>query len=198
MRNVSVDHVARKHEIIVKAIRLFAREGYKSVTFQMLAEHCGVARTVLYRYFRDKRQIFAFAISEVLARIARKHSEIVREESTAAMRLRRICTAVTALLFDNREFLSVIIDFVMTRRRAGQDMSRRIARFTMGLKRTIHTLIVWGIHRGEFRRAANPDVVTEILYSQFESAVLRLTVTDDAVQTEVLDQLDLILKGLEA
>ncbi len=196
MANASIDHRARRRAIIAKAIRLFARQGYREVTFQSLAAHCGVARTVLYRYFRDKRQIFNSAISEVIGRIATKHSEIVRSEPTAYMRLSRICAAVTATLFDNREFLAVIIDFVMTQKRAGYDMSRRIMRFTLGLKRTLHTLIVWGVHRGEFSGDVNADVVTETLYAIFESAVLRLTVSDDAIQTEVLDRIDFVLKGL--
>ena len=197
MARISVDHGARKRAIVAKAIRLFAQDGYRDVTFQELAARCGVARTVLYRYFRDKRQIFASAVSELVGRVAAKHSEIVRSESTAAMRLSRICAAVTATLFDNREFLAVIIDFVLTQKHAGYDMTRRIMRFTLGLKRTIHTLIVWGVHRGEFPAGTDADVVTETIYAIFESAVLRLTITDDAVQTEVLDRIDFILERLK-
>lgn len=196
MATFSVDHRARKRAIIAKAIRLFAQKGYQDVTFQTLAADCGIARTVLYRYFRDKRQIFGNAISEVIGRIAARHSEIVRTEPTAYLRLSRICAAVTANLFDNREFLTVIIDFIMSQRRAGVDMSRRILRFTMGLKRTLHTLVVWGVHRGEFRPDTDADVVTETLYAIFESTVLRITVSSDAVQTEVLDRITYVLRGL--
>ncbi len=146
MARLSIDHQARKNAIVAKAIRLFAQEGYKDVTFQSLASRCGVARTVLYRYFRDKRQIFASAVSALVGRVAAKHSEIVRSESTAAMRLSRICAAVTATLFDNREFLAVIIDFVMAMKRGKHDMTRRIMTFTIGLKRILHTLLVGGIH----------------------------------------------------
>ena len=197
MAKLSIDHTARKNAIIARAIRLFAKEGYKDVTFQSLAAHCGIARTVLYRYFRDKRQIFASAVSALVGRVATKHSEIVRSESTAEMRLSRICAAVTATLFDNREFLAVIIDFVMTQKHAGYDMMHRIMRFTLGLKRTLHTLIVWGVHRGEFVAGTDADVVTETIYAIFESTVLRLTITDDAVQTDVIDRIDYVLKGLK-
>ena len=193
----TVDHRARKQDILEKSIRLFAQEGYKDVTFQTLADHCGIARTVLYRYFKNKRQIFDSAILVAMARIVQKHGEIVHSHLPAAVRLRQICTAVTATLFDNRDFLCVIIDFVMSQRREGRDMSRRIMRFTIGLKRIMHTLLTWGIHHGEFVSDVKPDVVTDILYAQFESAVLRLAVSGDAVQTDVLDRIDEILKRLE-
>ena len=114
----------------------------------------------------------------------------------ASIRLRQICTAVTATLFDNREFLSVIIDFVMAMKRSKHDMTRRIMTFTIGLKRILHTLLVGGIHHGEFRADANPDVYTDLLYAQFESAVLRLSVSGDAALTDVMNRIDEVLKGL--
>ena len=191
-----IDHRARRQEIILASIKLFAKEGYQSVTFSMISAHTGVARTVLYRYFRDKRQIFNAAIVELLSRIVKKHTEIVHSESSAKGRLAKICTAVTVMLFDNRDFLCVIIDYVMSMKRAGYDMSRRIKKFTFGLKRVMHTLLLWGVRKGEFRKGIDADAVMDVLYAQFESAVMRLAITDDAVQTDVLERIDAVLKGI--
>lgn len=193
----TVDHRARKQEIIANAIRLFAKLGYRDVSFREISEACGVARTVIYRYFRNKRQIFDGAVILVLGRIVQKHAEIVHSKLPAAVRLRQICTVVTATLFDNRDFLCVIIDYVMAMRRANHDMARRIMQFTIGLKRIIHTLLTLGVRHGELREDLNTDVMTDILYAQFESAVLRLGVSGDAVQADVLDRIDEILKGIE-
>ena len=192
-----VDHRARKQVIIANAIQLFARQGYNDVTFQDLADSSGIARTILYRYFKNKRQIFDAAIFLALDRVVQKHAEIMRAKLPASVRLRQICTAVTATLFDNREFLSVIIDFVMAMNRGKHDMTRRIMTFTIGLKRILHTLLVGGIHYGEFRADVNPDVYTDLLYAQFESAVLRLTVSGDASMTDVVNRIDEILRSLE-
>ena len=193
----TVDHRARKRDIIANSIKLFARQGYNDVTFQDLADSSGVARTILYRYFKNKRQIFDAAILMALQRVVQKHAEIMRAKLPASVRLRQICTAVTATLFDNREFLAVIIDFVMAMKRGNHDMTRRIMTFTIGLKRVLHTLIVGGRDHGEFRADANPDTYTDILYAQFESAVLRLTVSGDAAMTDVVNRIDEIIRGLE-
>ena len=191
-----VDHRARKKEIIAKAIRLFARLGYRDVSFRELSEECGVARTVLYRYFRGKRQIFADAIALTLGRIIQKNMEVVRSDLPASVRLRQICTVSTATLFDNRDFLMVVIDYVLAMTRDGHDMTRRILAYTNGLRRVLRILLLWGIRHGEFRPDMNVDVVVDLLYAQFESAVLRLAVSGDAVQTDALDRIDEILKGL--
>ncbi len=193
----TIDHRARKQEIVSSAIKLFAKLGYRDVSFREISETCGVARTVLYRYFRNKRQVFDGAVMQVVGRIAQKDNEIMHAKLPAATRLRQICTVVTATLFDNRDFLCVIIDYVMGMRRANHDMARRIMQFTIGLKRIIHTLLTLGKRRGEFRSDLDTDVMTDILYAQFESAVLRLGVSGDAVQADVLDRIDEILKGIE-
>lgn len=193
----TVDHRARRQEIIAAAITLFAQKGYGDVTFHDLASRCGVARTVLYRYFKNKRQIFDAAIRLAMARVVQKHAEIVHSKLPAAVRLRQICASVTATLFDNREFLSVIVDFVMAMKRGKHDMRRRILVFTIGLKRVLHTMITRGVHDGEFRADANPDVWTDLFYAQFESATLRLTVSNDAAVADVNDRIDELLKSLE-
>ena len=61
----------------------------------------------------------------------------------------------------------------------------------------LRILLLWGIRHGEFRPDMNVDVVVDLLYAQFESAVLRLGVSGDAVQADVLDRIDEILKGIE-
>ena len=195
---MAVDHAARKHDIIVKAIRLFARVGYKDVTFQMLASRTGVARTVLYRYFRDKRHVFAYAIVEATSRIAVRHVEILRSHASSSDRLRQLCREGVMTLFDNREFLGVIIDFVMERTREGYDMTRRVQHYTIGLRRMMHSLLVTGVKKGVFRKNLNPDLATDLLYALFESAVLRLAVTHDAVMRDVLAAFDSVLEGFSA
>ena len=122
----TIDHRARKQEIIATSIRLFAKLGYRDVSFREISEACGVARTVLYRYFRNKRQVFDGAVMQVVGRVAQKDNEIMHAKLPAATRLRQICTVVTATLFDNRDFLCMIIDYVMSMRRANHDMARRI------------------------------------------------------------------------
>lgn len=193
----SVDHNARKREIITQSIRLFAEVGYKDVSFREISERCGVARTVLYRYFRNKRQIFDTAIVFLMDTIVQRHKAIVHSKQPVAVRLREICTMVTALMFDNREFLGVTLDFIIALKRGGFDPTRRILKFTIGLKRIVHTLLVVGIHKGEFRADVNPELYTDIIYGLLESLVLRLTVSGDAALADMLARINEVLKGLE-
>ncbi|MGN1064835.1 MAG: TetR/AcrR family transcriptional regulator, partial [Thermoguttaceae bacterium] len=44
--------------ILERAFELFAEEGFSGVTYQKIADRCGISRTSIYKYFKDKDQIF--------------------------------------------------------------------------------------------------------------------------------------------
>ena len=62
---IVVEHEKRKKEILDKALDLFMENGYEDVTFQKIADKCGVTRTTLYIYFKNKKEIFAWSIKQL-------------------------------------------------------------------------------------------------------------------------------------
>lgn len=193
MANRTVNHKERKREIRAISLRLFARHGFGDVNFGMIAEACGISRTLLYTYFKDKRQIFNEAIDEATGVIGVRYREIVRSRLSPDAKLRQICISVFALLFDNRDFLCVIVDFLCAVRRGGKIPVDNILRHTMGLKRILHSFVVEAIHRGEYDASVNANRATALLYSQFETAVLRIAVSGQAEISESVDALNAIL-----
>lgn len=193
MANKTVNHKERKREIRTISLGLFAHHGFEDVNFGMIAEACGISRTLLYTYFKDKRQIFNEAIDEATGVIGVRYREIVRSRLSPDAKLRQICISVFALLFDNRDFLCVIVDFLCAVRRGGKIPVDNILRHTMGLKRILHSFVVEAIHRGEYDASINANRATALLYSQFETAVLRIAVSGQAEISESIDALNAIL-----
>lgn len=198
MANKTVNHKERRREIRAISLRLFARHGFEDVNLGMIAESCGISRTLLYTYFKDKRQIFNEAIDEATGVIGVRYREIVRSRLPADAKLRQICIDVFALLFDNRDFLCVIVDFLCAVRRGGKIPVDRILRHTMGFKRILHSFVVEAIHRGEYDASVNANRATALLYSQFETAVLRIAVSGQAEISESIDALNAILFAFRA
>ena len=64
-----VEHDKRKHEILQKALDVFIEEGFEDVTFQKIADRCGITRTTLYIYFKNKREIFLWSIKQLTSRL---------------------------------------------------------------------------------------------------------------------------------
>ena len=191
-----IDHEERKHLIIATSIGLFAKWGYSAVNFGMLAKELGFARTLLYTYFKDKRSIFNEAITGVTQRVEAKYAEVVHSRQSADAKLRQICMTVFAMLFDNRDFVCVIADVLAAQRRKGSIPVDKVEEHTRGLKRFIRLLLGEAVRRGEYRADINPTRIMHLIYSQFEAAALRLTITGRAEISSCIDQTDTILNGL--
>ena len=62
---IIVEHEKRKREILERALDVFVAEGYEDATFQKISDRCGITRTTLYIYFKNKREIFMFSIKQL-------------------------------------------------------------------------------------------------------------------------------------
>ena len=62
---IIVEHNKRKREILDKALDIFIEEGYEDATFQKISDRCGITRTTLYIYFKNKREIFVYSIKQL-------------------------------------------------------------------------------------------------------------------------------------
>ena len=79
-----VEHEKRKHEILQKALDVFMEEGYEDVTFQKIADRCGITRTTLYIYFKNKREIFIWSIKQLTAGIEVQLMEFIQNKELNA------------------------------------------------------------------------------------------------------------------
>lgn len=194
---IVIDHEARRRAIISKSIQLFAEQGYDGVTYQKIADNCGIARTTLYKYFHSKRQIFNYAIWEVANALSDRFAEILNPRDSAILRLDRLLHAVLQLLFQQRVILTVILDYVLAAQRTGQNLAHMIARHTIGLRRIIHSLLVEGVRKGELQNV-RPRLATEQIYALLEAAILRLTVSQNADYEELSTLMHQTIETLRA
>lgn len=68
----------RKQQILLSAIRVFARSTYHGATTKSIAEEAGVTEALLYRYFGSKRDIFTEAVRHTAGRLTRDLEEILK------------------------------------------------------------------------------------------------------------------------
>ena len=95
-----VNHKERKREICATSIRLFAQRGYQDVNFGTIAKECGISRTLVYTYFKDKRTIFNQAIIELTTAAADKYH---------ALKCRQTPSSASFVLQFLRFFLTIAI-----------------------------------------------------------------------------------------
>ena len=81
---IVVEHDKRKAEILQKALDVFVEEGYEDVTYQKIADRCGITRTTLYIYFKNKREIFLWSIKQLTASMEESLKEIINNTKLTA------------------------------------------------------------------------------------------------------------------
>lgn len=176
---IVVNHEARRQDILEKALRLFAEQGYNDVTFQKIADRCGIARTTLYKYFRHKREIFDYTIGLSTAELAQNFVDLTSTALPACDKIKNVLDHVLQAIFRHRMLLTVILDYVLSVQRTERAMRKPIERHTIGLKALLRHLIKEGIAAGEI--APVPvGVACNLLYGIMESAILRITISENA------------------
>ena len=192
---IIVNHEERRREILRKSLRLFADAGYTEVTFQSIADRCGLARTALYKYFHHKNQIFDGAVTMATNELVGKYREILAQPGSYRDKLEAVAAEVFKILFSQRDLLLVIVEYTIAYKRSGKSLRWVVSRHTRGLKAAFCYLLLKGVRAGEF---APMDVraTTEVLYAIVESTVLRLTLTDNAEMDKQMAIIHQVLQEL--
>ncbi len=173
-----VDHEQRRVLILERAFALFAEEGYGGVTYQKIADRCEISRTAIYKYFKNKEEIFLYAIKLATSNLNGMVEKVLgRKDWTAVDKIRRVMHITIRMLEENRVFLAVVLDFVLTQKENGKDVRRRVRRHTFGMKYLLAKLLRDAAKTGELS-VCGPDIAASHLYGILESCVLNLTVTE--------------------
>ena len=186
---IVVNHEARRQDILEKALRLFAEQGYNAVTFQKIADRCGIARTTLYKYFRHKREIFDYTISLSTAELAQTYVDLTSTTLPACDKIKNVLDHVLHVVFRHRMLLTVILDYVLSAQRTDRAMRKPIERHTIGLKALLRHLIKEGVASGELTPVP-VGVACNLLYGIMESAILRITISENAKINELKAMVD--------
>ena len=192
---IIVEHDKRRKEILEKSLEVFAAEGYEDVTFQTIADRCGITRTTLYIYFNNKRDIFLGSLKQVLSEMEFSIKEIVSDDSlTAEQALRKMGDIIVDYCEQNVKMFSVLLDYLLQLKKTGADTNEKVTRRVLRLRHLTSTLIIRGIQNGEFKNL-NVHKVNELIYSLVESSLFRIAVLNQTDMTEIRDALNLVIDG---
>ena len=173
---IIVEHDKRKQEILQKSLDVFIEEGYEDATFQKIADRCGITRTTLYIYFKNKHEIFLGSIKELLSELENSLKEVIKDKSkNAENTLRQILTTIISQCEQNSKLFSVLLNYLMQLKKSGVDTNSRVRRRVIRMHHILVTIIIQGIRAGEFKDE-NVKVMEETLYALIESAIFRIAV----------------------
>ncbi|MBR1638089.1 MAG: TetR/AcrR family transcriptional regulator [Treponema sp.] len=182
---IIVEHDKRKQEILQKSLDVFIEEGYEDATFQKIADRCGITRTTLYIYFKNKHEIFLGSIKELLSELEVSLKDVISDKSkSSAEKLRFILKTITERCEENSKLFSVLLNYLMQLKKSGVDTNSRVRRRVIKMHHILVTIIIQGIRSGEFKDG-NVKIMEESLYALIESAIFRIAVLNQSDLTGI-------------
>ncbi len=171
---IVVEHEKRKNEILKKSLELFIEEGYEDVTYQKIADRCGITRTTLYIYFKNKREIFLWSIKEMTNHVERELLSIIREENLhAADCLKKTLVRVLELAEENSQIFKVLQMYLIQLEKGGIDINDRVTRRVIRIQHLMSTIIIRGQKKGQLKNVPVKNL-NSLFYGMLEASIFRL------------------------
>ena len=194
---IIVEHEKRKREILDKALDVFVEEGYEDATFQKIADKCGITRTTLYIYFKNKREIFMWSIKQLTEGLEKSLLDTMTNENlTSAEILRDVVVKILEKCVNNRRLFSVLLTYLLQLQKTGKDPGERVRRRTIRLRHLLSKILIDGIKKGEFKDV-NVKACNEMIYSLIESTVFRLAILDSENVDDLYGSIGFAIEGLK-
>src|SRR5574344_773047 len=174
---IVVEHDKRRAEILEKALDIFVEEGYEDATFQKIADRCGITRTTLYLYFKNKREIFIWSIKQLTDSVEKDLKVMMGSDQPWARRLESVMHTIIDRCSENRRLFNVVLTYLLQAQKTGKDPDSRVKRRTIRLKHLLSQLLIAGKNSGELRDF-NVKEANELFYSLIESAIFKIAILD--------------------
>ncbi|GHT56354.1 fatty acid metabolism regulator protein [Spirochaetia bacterium] len=195
---IIVEHEKRRREILEKALDVFVDEGFEDATFQKIADRCGITRTTLYIYFKNKKEIFNYSIKQFLSEVEGGILKIRADTGLNVVeRIIRVLSDIIDRLEKSRRLLSVVLNYLLYLSKSNTDPDSRVRRRTIRLRHFLATMVIEGIRAGEIR-PVKVKVVDELLYGLIESAIYRLVILKRESVGDLKEVVELTVRHLSA
>lgn len=172
-----VDHDKRKREIARSALMLFSKQGYHESSFSDIASACRLSRSNIYNYFKNKDEIFHYAVVELLNSITQNIELKAHQDSlTLAQKLQRIYQLFTNDFGDGKN-ASIILDLSLRLKRKDTKLVATLDNSAVNLRKNIENLFVSENANLPYVQIA---VVTTLFFSLIESSITHSLFTEKA------------------
>jgi len=173
---VAVEHEQRRKKILEKALTVFMDDGFEDATFQKIADRCGITRTILYLYFKNKKEIFTYSIKQLLLSVEEKIYLIINNKSKSSVeKIINVLLAIFKLIEQNRQLIYVVLDYLLHISRGDVAPEMLVKRRTLKFRRILSSVMNDGIKAGDIKKI-NVKVAVDYLYSFVESAIFQIAV----------------------
>ena len=191
-----VDYEARRREIASKAVSVFVRDGLAESNLSRIAALCGFGRTTIYKYFKNKDEIFLFTLEEIFKRVETETSAVATDASLgAADKLAGLLAVLVKASVEDTDRMILVMDLILDRSMEGLESETRNR--TMALRKVFEKVLEEGIASGELKDV-KPAPMAFALFSLVEAYVIQASLFSSLSYNEAMEATRILLDGLRS
>jgi AcrR family transcriptional regulator len=97
----------RRTEILNAARQIFAEQGFRKATIDMIAERAKIAKGTIYLYFPNKDQLFFQAVEERLNNMLKGVIDIMKEKGEPLQKIKTLISFIFRFLDKDKDFFRI-------------------------------------------------------------------------------------------
>ena len=166
---------ARREQIVAAAMRVIATGGYANASIAKIADHIGIAKSVVLYHFKTKDEIIAAVVTTVFGATAAQLGPAVAAAPNASARLAAYIRANVGFLHDNSVAATAMLEIVTGYRTAAGLRLDQVASDEAGEFAMLdpERIFADGSSSGEFR-PLSPTFMKNALRAALDGAVWEL------------------------
>lgn len=186
------NHRRRQSEILDAAAKVFAQRGYYGASTQDIADILGIKQASLYYYFPSKEIALERVCMKGVEGFFEAATEVATRKTSASEKVRGLVQAHLAPLLDRADFVRT---FLNERQYLPPASRKKVGKLSRAYEKVIEKVLSEGVRSGEFRKDADPRLMTLGMLGMCKSVAAWLG-KDDAYQVSaVAEEYSRILLG---
>jgi AcrR family transcriptional regulator len=192
-----VDYEAKKKLIMEQAIESFLAKGFHNTHMVDITSACGIGRTTIYQYFRNKHEILEFTIAHLFEALREDFRLTLASEADSPLKtIKRLIPAIIEEYHRNRK-LVILVDLWLIMIREENPSIELLERHNREIRGVFRDLLVKGMEKGEIRRLP-AESMAFTLFALTESFLLQVALHQEEDIRAHISSLQMLLESLES
>ncbi len=190
-----IDYDEKRLEIASDAIEVFSQKGYYNTNLKDIAKAAGMGRTSLYKYFRNKDEIYYYIVKRAYRCYNERVEHVQQLKMTNMERIEHLVDYLVKHL-DENIVSNRFLDFWMIIHRKDRELEDELFRLSEQMMGSFQRLLKQAKDAGEIVKTINEKALASILWAVVES--LTILKDDDSPTTdEYLETMHTLLNGIK-
>lgn len=192
-----VNYEEKKHKIMEKAVESFLHKGFHNTHMIDITNACGMGRTTIYQYYKNKHEILDYTISHLFTSLRSDFRDILELESESPLNtIKKLIPAIVEEYHRNQK-LVVLVDLWLVMIREKHPSIQLLEQHNQEIKEVFQELLEKGIEKGEILPISAKSMAFT-LFALTESFLLQVALHKEEELLEYIDSIHLLLESLEA